>query len=232
MARSKERKGPTRAEKARQTRSRMLARARELFVDVGYAATTMDQIAREADVAVQTLYYTFRTKGQLLREVVDTTAAGEEDPLPVPQRPWMRELMSSDSAQRVLALAIEHGTDIYERVAPLWPAVHAAAAADPDVGRYWEGITAGRRAGVRQIVARLAELGAVRDDLNVDRAADLAFVLLGHDVYRGLVREAGWAAAAYKAWLFTTLVRQLLQRTRLAASAYSDLSYADAVTKA
>ena len=232
MARSKKPRGPTRAEKARQTRSRMLARARELFVDVGYAATTMDQIAREADVAVQTLYYTFRTKGQLLREVVETTAAGEEDPLPVPERPWMRELLSSDSAQRVLALAIEHGTDIYARVASLWPAVHAAAAADPEVGRYWEGITAGRRAGVRRIVARLAELGALRDGLDVDRATDLAFILLGHDVYRGLVREAGWTAAAYKAWLLTTLVRQLLQRTRLTVRAYSDLSFADAMTKA
>jgi len=209
----------------------MLAAARELFVDVGYAATTMGQIAREADVAVQTLYYTFRTKGQLLREVVETTAAGEENPLPVPQRPWMREMLSSDSAQRVLALAIEHGTDIIERVAPLWPALHAAAASDPEVGLYWEGITVGRRAGVRQIVARLTELGALRDGLDADRAADLASVLLGHDVYRGLVREAGWTAVAYKGWLFTTLVRQLLQRTRLSSSAYSDLAFADAVTK-
>jgi hypothetical protein len=142
----------------------------------------------------------------------------------------MHELLSSDSAQRVLALAVEHGTDIYERVAPLWPAVHAAAAADPDVGRYWEGVTAGRRAGVGRIVARVAELGALRDGLNVDRAADLAFVLVGHDVYRGLVREAGWTAPAYKAWLFTTLVRQLLHRTRLAPSAYADLSFAAAMT--
>lgn len=202
-----------------------------LFMDVGYAATTMDQIAREADVAVQTLYYTFRTKGQLLREVVETTAAGEADPLPVPERPWMHELLSSDSAQRVLALAIEHGTQIYERVAPLWPAIHAAAAADPEVGRYWEHVTAGRRAGIGRIVARVAELEALRDGLDLDRASDLAYVLLGHDVYRGLVIEAGWTAPAYSAWLLHTLVRQLLQRTRLVARAYADLSFADAMAK-
>ena len=80
-------KGPTRAEKARQTRTRMLDAARERFIDEGYAATTMQQIANEAGVAVQTLYWSFRTKGQLLREVIETTAAGEEDAPPVPERP-------------------------------------------------------------------------------------------------------------------------------------------------
>lgn len=210
----------------------MLDRARELFVTVGYAATTMEQIASEAEVAVQTLYYTFRTKGQLLREVVETTAAGQENAPPVVERPWMLQVLSADSSQRALALAVEHGTDIYERVAPLWPAVNAAAAADPDVGRYWQGVTDGRRAGQRQIVARLAELGALRHGLDVDRATDLVVVLFGHDVYRGLVRDAGWTVVVYKAWLFTTLVRQLLQRPRLARDAYSDLSFAASITNA
>lgn len=210
----------------------MLDRARELFVTVGYAATTMEQIASEAEVAVQTLYYTFRTKGQLLREVVETTAAGQDHPPPVAERPWMVQLLSADSGARVLALAVEHGVDIYERVAPLWPAVIAAAAVDPELDRYWQGVTAGRRAGQRRIVARLAELGALRHDLDVNRATDLVVVLFGHDVYRGLVRDAGWTVVAYKAWLFTTLVQQLLQRPRLARGAYSDLSFAASVTKA
>jgi len=207
----------------------MLDAARELFLDVGYATTTMGQIARNADVAVQTLYYTFRTKGQLLREVVETTAAGEDDPLPVPERPWMRELLSAESAQRVLALVVEHGTDIYARVAPLWPAVHAAAAADPEVGRYWEGVAEGRRAAEGRIVARLAAMGTLREGLDVSRGTDLVVVLAGHDVYRGLVLDAGWTVLAYKAWMFTTLVQQLLARTRLTRSAYADLSFADAV---
>ena len=206
--------------------------ARDLFVNGGYAETTMDQIAREAGVAVQTLYYAFRSKGQLLREAVETTAAGEEDAPPVPQRPWMRELLSSDSAQRVLALMVEHGTDIYARAAPLWPAVHAAAAADPEVGRYWDHVNNGRRAGQRQIVARLAELGTLRDGLDVNRATDLVVLLHGHDSYRGLVLDAGWPVVEYKAWAFRTLVLQLLARTRLVSGAYAKLSFADWVVVA
>ncbi|WP_433019731.1 TetR/AcrR family transcriptional regulator [Kribbella sp. CA-294648] len=106
---------PTRADRARQTRRRMLDSAQQFFVTEGYAATTMERIASRADVAVQTLCYSFRTKGQLLCELVEVTAAGTDDTLPVAQRPWMRELLTATSAQRILTLAVEHGTGIYER---------------------------------------------------------------------------------------------------------------------
>jgi len=224
-------KTATRADRARQTRRRMLDRARELFVTEGYAATTMERIADEAGVAVQTLYYTFRTKGQLLREVIEVTAAGEEGAAPVAQRAWTQEMLTAPSGQRVLALGVEHGTDIFERAAPLWSAVAAAAAADPDVEGYWRGVAANRRAGQARMVARLTELGALRDGLDLDRATDLVVVLFGHDVFRSLVVEAGWSVPAYKAWLFPTLVQQLLQRPRLAPAAFADLSFGPLLVK-
>jgi TetR/AcrR family transcriptional regulator, regulator of autoinduction and epiphytic fitness len=201
---------PSRAERTLQTRRRMLTSARDLFVTEGYAATTMDQIAEEAGVAVQTLYYTFRTKGQLLCEVVETTAAGEDDPAPVAQRAWMQEMVNAESGHRVLALAVEHGTDIFERAAPLWPAVAAASAADPEVERYWRGVTAGRRAGQGRMVERLIALGALREGLDHTTATDLVVALFGHDVFRSLVIEAGWSVPAYKEWLLATLTQQLL----------------------
>ena len=208
----------------------MLDGARELFVTEGYAATTMERIAEEAGVAVQTLYYTFQTKGQLLCEVVEATAAGVEDPVPVAQRPWMQETLTASSGQRVLALGVEHGTDIFERVAPLWPIV-TAATADPRVEQYWRGVAAGRRVGQGRMVARLDELGALRDGLDLHRATDVVVVLFGHDVFRGLVVEAGWSVPAYKAWLFPTLVQQLLQRSRLAPKAFADMSFGPLLVK-
>ena len=108
----------------------MLDSARVLFISDGYAATTMDRIAGDAGVAVQTLYYTFRTKGQLLCEVVEVTAAGDRTPRPVAERAWAQEMLTATSGQRVLALAVEHGADIFVRAAPLWPAI-AAASGDP-----------------------------------------------------------------------------------------------------
>ena len=215
----------SRSERALQTRRRMLGSARELFVTLGYTATTMERIADEAGVAVQTLYYSFGTKGQLLCEVVEATAADEDDAAPVAQRPWMQEMLGATSGARVLALTVEHGADIFARAAPLWPAV-AAATGDPDVDRYWNGVAAGRREGQARMVVRLADLGALRDGLTPHRATDIVVALFGHDVFRSLVSEATWSVREYKAWLLTTLAQQLLQRPRLATTSFSDLSYA------
>lgn len=221
---------PSRADRARQTRRRMIGSARELFIAQGYAAATMEQIAAGAGVAVQTVYYTFRTKGQLLAEVVEVTAAGDDDPVPVARRAWVREMLSASPAQRVIALGVEHGTAIYERVAVLWPAVGAVAAADPEIDGYWRGVTANRRSGQRGMVTRVAELGGLRPGLDVERATDIVVVLAGHDVYRGLVQEARWTAPAYKAWLFTTLTQQLLDAGTVDPGAVDGLSFAGLVS--
>lgn len=209
----------------------MRASARELFVRQGYASTTMEEIASEAGVAVQTVYYTFRTKGALLCEVMEETAAGAEAAPPVDQRPWMEEAMTSPSPQRALALAIEHGTAIFERAAPLWPAINAAAAADPTVGAYWAQVTANRRRGQRALVTRLSELGGLRPGLDVGRGTDLVVVLIGHDAYTGLVEGAGWSVPAYKAWLFATLAQQLLAARRIHAESVEDLSFGELVSE-
>jgi TetR/AcrR family transcriptional regulator of autoinduction and epiphytic fitness len=221
----------TRADRAAATRRRILDCATELFVTDGYAATTMEHIARESGVAVQTLYYSFRTKGQLLCEAVEVAAAGGEAPAPVAQRAWTGQMLAATSGQRVLALGVEHGTDIYVRAAPLWPAINAAAAADPQVEHYWRDVAANRRIGQERMVDRLAQLDALRTGLEPARATDLLVVIFGHDVFRGLVGEAGWSVVEFKAWLFTSLVQQLLQRQRLTPAAFSNLSYADLMTE-
>jgi TetR/AcrR family transcriptional regulator of autoinduction and epiphytic fitness len=214
----------SRAEKARQTRTRMIGTARDLFLAQGWAATTMEQIAQGSGVAIQTVYYTFKTKGHLLSEVVDVTAAGNDPPGPPTQRPWAQEMLSSSSPQRVLALGVEHGTAIYERVAHLWPLV-AAAAADPTVADYWRGVSAGRRAGQGAMVRHVHDIGALRPGLDTDKATDLVFLLAGHDPYRALVLDAGWTVPEYKAWLFTTLIHQLLKPQTPDPAAISDLSF-------
>jgi AcrR family transcriptional regulator len=207
----------------------MLESAHRLFVTQGYANTTMTEIAARAEVAVQTLYYTFQTKGKMLIEIVEVASAGgDPSPLPVPQRPWFRQMMSATSPQRFLALSVEHGTAIYERVAELWPAL-AEAASDPDVARYWEGIATGRRNAQLSQVLRLTDLGALKPGLEIERATDLLFLLAGHEPYRSLVENAGWPAAEYRAWLFTTLVTQLLASAAIEPGAVADLSFGELV---
>jgi len=134
-------------------------------------------------------------------------------------------MLAATSAQRILALGTEHGTGIYERVAHLWPAVSAAAAVDPAVADYWRSVTAGRRAGQGTMVRRIAQLGALRPELDPDRAADLVHLLAGHDPYRALVMEAGWPVSMFKAWVFCTLAQQLLPSQDWDPAATADLSF-------
>lgn len=213
----------TRRERARQTRGRMLDAARVLFVGQSYAATTMEQIAAEAGVAVQTVYYSFGTKARLLCEVVEVAGAGQQQPTPVMERAWMGEALSTSSAQRALALVVEHGVDIYERVGPLRAALAAASAADPYVEEYARRIASGRRAGMGRLVARLADIGSLRIDPG--RATDLLFVLESHETFLGLTHDAGWSVAEYKSWLFDILRQQLLGAVPPEDSATAGLSF-------
>ncbi len=75
------------------------------------------------------------------------------------------------------------------------------------------------------MVTRIAELDGLRPGLDPDQATDLVVVLLGHDVYRGLVLDAGWPPPTFRAWLFTTAVQQLLGSVELDVEATEDLSY-------
>jgi AcrR family transcriptional regulator len=188
----------------------MIEAARDLFVSQGYAETTMEQVAAGAGVSVQTVYYRFHSKARLLCEVTEATANGSVEPVAPGQPPWLGEMLAADSGEHVLALGVRHGTAIYDRVARLWPAMAAASAADPAAESYWRGVTERRRDGQRRMVQRVADLGELRADLDVDRATDVVVVLLGHDVYRGLVIVAGWQASDYRDWLLETLVGQLL----------------------
>ena len=147
------------------------------------------------------------------------------------QRPWAIEMRAAPSAQRVLALGVEHGTAIYERVASLWPAV-GGGRRRPRRGAVLAQHRPARRTGMGRMVASVAALGQLRPGLDPERAIDLVAVLVGHDVFRGLVLDAGWPAPAYKAWLFTTLVHQLLPPGPTDPPALAGLSFGDLVAPA
>lgn len=227
MSDVKPRPGQARRDRANATRTKIVNVAFRLFCAQGYAPTTMESIAAEAGVAVQTVYYVFRTKAALLKEVIETAAAGQSDPPPVAQRAWMQQALSSPDGQRALALVVEYGVDIYARVAPLGPAIQVASATDPDIFAYWQNVAQVRRDGMSRIVASLADHGQLRPGLDSDRATDIMVTLYSHETFLGLTRDAGWTVPAYKAWLYETLYHQLLNAGRPRAKATADLSYHD-----
>ena len=116
-----------RAARARATRRRIAEAALVRFSAHGYAATTMEAIASDAGVAVQTVYFVFHTKAELLIAALTVAGGGPDEPEEVTAREWLANVAEAPSGPRRLALIIEHGNEIYRRVGPLLPAVQAAA---------------------------------------------------------------------------------------------------------
>src|SRR4051794_41976550 len=59
-----------RAENIEQTRGRIIAAMRELLARDGYRSTSLEEVARAADVTRATVYYQFGSKAGLLEAVV------------------------------------------------------------------------------------------------------------------------------------------------------------------
>ncbi len=203
-------KSKSRSEKAAATRRRILDAARRLFSEYGYAGTTMQAIADEADVAVQTVYFVFHTKGELLRQLLMLVGGRPGDALETGERDWIQEAMTDSDGRRSIALIVEHGNDIYARVAPVWAAIGQAASGEPEVADVWNGIVEGRRRGMRQIIDSLATRGQLREGLTVDRAADIIYGLHRPETFAVFVGECGWPVKEFKAWSYRLLCDQLL----------------------
>ena len=197
-------------ERSRATRRRILDAAYELFGVDGYVGTTMDAIAQRAQVAVQTVYFVFHTKGELLRALTESTAAGASDPRPVPEQAWFREAQVASDPRRVVALVVESGTDVLGRLAPLIEAIRTASPSDQDLADWYASAVQRRRRGMQLVVEALNAREALRPGLSIERATDILFVVENPETFRTLTHECGWSLAEFKAWAYRTLCEQLL----------------------
>jgi AcrR family transcriptional regulator len=196
-------------EKSRQTRRRILQAAYELFVSQGYGATTLQGIAERAGVAVQTIYFAFGNKPSLLKELVDVTIAGDDEPVPTMQRSWFLDALAADTAEAQLRAHV-HGTcRILQRVATIVDVLRAAGAQDPSLARMWQQDTDPRlqvqTAAARSLVAK----PGARAHLSIGHAADVLFGLLSPELYLLFVRDRGWTPEHFEQWAYDTLHAQL-----------------------
>jgi AcrR family transcriptional regulator len=198
--------------KPKETRRRMLEAARELFIQRGYGATALQEIADRAGVAVQTIYFTFGNKRALLKELADVSIAGDDEPIATMERPWFQEALAAETADAQLRLHV-HGTrKILERVAPIIEMLRAAALSDPGIAELFDQDT-DPRFTVHEAAARsLATKPGIRHGVTAEHAADLLFGLLSPELYLLFVRDRGWSPDQWESWAYDTLSSQLCSR--------------------
>ena len=199
-----------RREQAAATRTRIVRAAAELFAAQGYTQTSIEQIAARAGVARPTVYTGFTGKTDLLKEALDLLLAGDDAPVPVSDRPWFQELLDQGDPRRLLELEARNDRMINERIAPLHEALRNAAATDDAIARLHATIKQHRYTGARVVAEALAALGPFRDDLDLDAATDVLWLLKDPALYTALVGDRGWSADRYQAWLARTMQASLL----------------------
>jgi len=199
---------PSRRERAAETRRRMLDAAIACFTAQGYDGTTMTAIAARAGVAVQTLYFTFHTKAELLQQTLDRAVLGEGPPVPPPQTPWYQAMQAQQAIRPALQHLVGGVSHILQRVAPLRP-VFDGAAAEPGVAQVWANAERLRLDGYRAIIKLLASKQPLATGHTLDSATDVLFVLLGPDTYRAFTHDRGWLLSQWQTWVTTTLERDL-----------------------
>lgn len=184
----------------------------------------MEAIAKEAGVAVQTLYFTFHTKVAILDEAVGASVLGFERWVPHDGRvrvgdpaflrvahEWFARFEQERTSKRALELFVDAGVEIMERVAPLLATVREAAG-DPDARAVAE-IGEARRVESYEAVVRILakKQGGLREGLTIRRATDVLLTLFSAEVYQ-LLRTRGWKPRELRGWLLDMLHQQLLGR--------------------
>ncbi|MCA2216008.1 TetR/AcrR family transcriptional regulator [Jidongwangia harbinensis] len=201
----------TRAEQARATRRRIVAAATEQFVARGYGATLLDQVADQAGVAVQTVYFHFGNKRTLLRHVMDVAAVGDDEPVPLLERPWFTRLQQEPEPRRIIELWLTSGRQILHRTAPLMRVMRGATGTDPDLAAQWQTHQQQARAAYGLLVELLAARDALRPGLDLEQARDIAFTIASVETYLQFTDVCGWTPEEWQERTAAILTASLLK---------------------
>ncbi len=210
MSRPRTYRSPARAESARQTRRRVVEAARALFEARGYAGTTIDAVAEAAGVSRRTVFLSVGSKAELLKTAWDWGVVGDDEPVPMAERPHILAMREITDPEALVRLWVEQVLGVADRLAPLEAVLNRAVDADAEAAALRARIDLERRGDARMFVTHLAEVGGLRSGLAVDEAADICWILMNPLLQARLRTECGWARATVADWLTRMATASLL----------------------
>jgi len=196
--------------RTRLARRAVLDAARTLFLERGYGATTIEGISSSSDIPQATIYRLFSSKNGILKTLLDTSIAGDDEPIPVAQRGHVRPLLDATRPEDSLARLAAISVDINTRTAPIYRILVSAASSDTDAAAILDELTRQRQEGQGRVATALARAKALRTGLRARDAADVIHALASPELYHLLVIDRAWPPQRYERWLAQTLATQLL----------------------
>ncbi|WP_054812558.1 TetR/AcrR family transcriptional regulator [Nocardia arizonensis] len=194
---------------ARATRARVLVAGRKSFLERGFTGTTVRHVAQEAEVSQETIYKTFGGKAGLLKAVYDTTLVGDDEQVSLAQRPEALAVINATDPAEAVASYAKLAQTISTRVDPLLRVLLASRDTDAALSSFARTIDQERRTGSAMWVRHWHAAGWLREDLEVDKAADILCALNSNEP-RWFLLDRGWTAEEVTAWLTDALCHALL----------------------
>jgi AcrR family transcriptional regulator len=188
-----------------QTEERIVAAATELFLADGYVPTTLEAVAKRAQVGARTVYVRFGTKAALFKRVVDVAIVGDTQPVDVLSRDWAQAGMTARTAAERIAASAAIVRQIMQRTGPLFAVAQQAAAVEPLIAEFWQqGREQSRRA---QVVfwTRMADDDLLDPQVDLAWLIDTASLLAAAETYLLVTRMTSWDLDTYQNWLAATL---------------------------
>ena len=198
---------------ARETQRHIAEAARELFIERGWVATSIRDVAERAGVSVQTIYNAFEGgKAAIFGRVMDIAVVGDDEPVAMAERPEYRAMFETEDPGELLRIGAGITVALFRRMEPLIPTIRVAVSADPGFAEGWRAnYGQARYDGIAAGMARMAELDALRAGVDVTRATDIMWTVLSVETYEALVITRGWTPEEYEAWVLDTLRASLLR---------------------
>jgi AcrR family transcriptional regulator len=182
-----------RRQNAAQTRQAIVHAARDQFLQRGWHGAAMRDIARDAGVAVETVYSNFSSKAVLFKEVLNVLVVGDDQPIALSERPEYRAVTAGPLPVRIEAMA-RMVADVQGRVARLRMVLREAARADDELAETERTVAAEEREQTR-----LGLQWFVPDPSDSDIEGWQA--ICSSDVYVLLTEVRGWTTEQYVRWI-------------------------------
>lgn len=195
---------------AAETRRQIVATAGKLFAELGYAGTTIEDIAREAGIAVQTVYASFGSKRAILTRLVEVSVGGDEAAVPILERPGPQAVRDEPDQRRQLRLFAHAIGEIMARMSSIFEIMRVAAKTEPEIAELLRQLLEERLQNMIQFVGWVAANGPLRDDLDLAAVGETVWLLTSAEVYHLLAVDRAWPRDQYEQWLSNTLITLLL----------------------
>jgi AcrR family transcriptional regulator len=201
--------GPT-GNRTRLVRAAITDAARELFLERGYAATTMQAISETSEIPPATVYRLMSSKLGILNALLDIAPGGDDEPIAFADRANVRAITEIPDPYEQIRRFAGLAADVMSRVAPIHTVLIGAAGADPDAAALLKDTIRQRQEGQGRFARAIARSNAARPGVTERHAADIVHALASPEVYTLLIADRGWTTRRYASWLAATLTTQLL----------------------